>query len=525
MRLDSILLMMCLFSSATAQTDVVPAPIHAGPVYTSGEGSGGYPKYPELQVQVELPPEISPDVVKPEDFQIVPDGLPPVTANRKQTLASTGYGMAVLVSIDVSGSMKGAPLDAIRASLSKFVNSASPADKIAIQTIADEGRWDAAWDASRDQDRIALANLAARGTRTRLWDALFEAIGTFPAAPEARRLTVISDGHDEGSAHTEQEVIAVAGSRGVVLDAVGMTRSNPFYLQTLKELALKTGGQFSQAKSPEQLQQLVSSGIERLKLTPVVSFHVEDLAGDGKAHRFTVIWKHDGIESRGQVTAVIPLLSGTAQRRFWLWGAAAGAALLVSILLLLARSRRMARQENRQSSELAKPSFPPQPSLASPGYAAPQPETPFQHPLSPRPPLQPRQVPTSGETVSTRGSKTEFVTRFPHPAIGRPAAWLLCEEGFAAGRRFPLDQTEYWIGALESNHLRIADDPTVSANHACLVFDHDVLGIYDHQSTNGTRVNGDLIDEKRRLLRPGDRIRIGRSTFLVQPLEQETPKR
>jgi len=43
-----------------------------------------------------------------------------------------------------------------------------------------------------------------------------------------------------------------------------------------------------------------------------------------------------------------------------------------------------------------------------------------------------------------------------------------------------------------------------------------VLGIYDHHSTNGTQVNGEVIGDKRCLLRPGDRIKIGRTIFTVE---------
>src|SRR5208282_5352241 len=118
-------------------------------------------------------------------------------------------------------------------------------------------------------------------------------------------------------------------------------------------------------------------------------------------------------------------------------------------------------------------------------------------------------------------SKTEIISRFPVPAKGKPAAWLFCEEGFAPGKKFPLDEIEYWIGALENNQLQIPDDPTVSGNHACLVFDHDVLGIYDYRSTNGTRVNGRPINETRCLLKPGDRIRIGQSIFVLHAAEWE----
>ena len=106
-----------------------------------------------------------------------------------------------------------------------------------------------------------------------------------------------------------------------------------------------------------------------------------------------------------------------------------------------------------------------------------------------------------------------------------PAAWLVCEDGFAPGERFPVDKMEFWIGTLENNHLQISGDPTVSGNHACLVFEHELLGIYDYRSTNGTMVNGELIGQTRHLLRSGDRIRIGRSTFRVQDSVEEGASR
>jgi pSer/pThr/pTyr-binding forkhead associated (FHA) protein len=63
----------------------------------------------------------------------------------------------------------------------------------------------------------------------------------------------------------------------------------------------------------------------------------------------------------------------------------------------------------------------------------------------------------------------------------------------------------------------MADDPTVSGNHACIVYEQDALGIYDHKSTNGLFLNDERLTELRRVLQPGDKLRVGRSTFVVQP--------
>jgi Mg-chelatase subunit ChlD len=515
MRVFSIsLALSMLFAAASAQTaDAPTVPVHAGPVYTRGEEAGAYPKYPDLQIQVEVPPTTSAEQVKPEAFRVRVDNGATVNAYREQALATTGYGIAASIALDVSGSMKGAPLNAVRSGLSKFVGDASPQDKIAIETIADESRWDANWDDSRDKVKTSLDTLATRGTLTRLWDGLLEAIHNFPATPLSQRLIVISDGHDEGSKHTEEEVIAAALDRGIPVDAIGVTRSDPVYLQGLQRLATQTGGQFRQAKDTAELEQLVSSGIQRLKSTPVVSFHLDDVPGDGGTHRFEVTWKHDGTESRAEVKATIPVIKSRAR---WYWGGGIAAAVVLLIVILASTPKR-----SKQPDAFIVP--PVQPVASAPVSMPVQSPIPPRQPGPPVPvPLQPRKVTMPPEQPARPVRvKTEIIARFGTPAQGQPGAWLLCEAGFAAGKRFPLDQIEYWIGALENNHLQITDDPTVSGNHACLVFDHDMLGVFDHKSTNGTRVNGDLVSNKRRLLRPGDRIKIGRSTFAVQTAEQE----
>ena len=121
--------------------------------------------------------------MKSEAFSVKSDNGSSAYATRVQTLASTRYGVAVSVAIDVSGSMKGAPLNAVRSGLSKFVADAESQDKIAIQTIADDGRWEVGWEQSRDELRGALDKLETRGRLTRLWDGLLDAVQHFPATP------------------------------------------------------------------------------------------------------------------------------------------------------------------------------------------------------------------------------------------------------------------------------------------------------------------------------------------------------
>jgi len=506
-----------LVLSLSGQAANAPAiPMHAGPVYTRGVEAGAYPQYPELQIQVEIPPTTNQALVKSESFSVKADNGSSAYATRLQSLASTRYGGAVSVAIDVSGSMKGAPLNAIRSGLGKFVADADPQDKIAIQTIADDGHWEAGWENTRDEVHSALDKLDARGSLTRLWDGLYDATQHFPATPLAQRIIVISDGHDEGSNHKEDEVIAEARKHGILIDAIGITRSNLVYLRGLAQLVSQTGGQFRVARDNAELDRLVSSGIQRLKSTPVLSFRLEDLSADGATHSLEVIWKHEGATSSAEVMVTLPPAPPWYMRHI-VWGIGGVTILLLLILATVSMRRRPAEAQHTN--------------MPAPVAVAPKP-VPAPTPVPRRSedsgfdslePLRgPRKViPTPYEAKPPVRAKTQIMFRFPTPSKESPAAWLLCENGFAPGQKFPVNEVEYWIGALDNNHLKISDDPTVSGNHACLVFEHEVLGIYDYKSTNGTRVNGEQITEKRRLLRPGDHIQVGRSTFAIQPVERE----
>src|SRR5947209_13964698 len=84
-------------------------------------------------------------------------------------------------------------------------------------------------------------------------------------------------------------------------------------------------------------------------------------------------------------------------------------------------------------------------------------------------------------------------------------------EGIDKGRIFRELPTPVTIGREEGNLLRLNDE-RVSRYHAKVQFDNGEIILTDLESTNGTRVNGNVVQIRR--LRPGDRIGVGRSLLL-----------
>ena len=492
--------------------------IRAGPVYAAPAD------FPNVQILVEVPVPATTGTLAPDAFRVRADGGAFYPATRVQTMAASGYSMAVAVVLDASGSMQGAPLNAIRKGLSRFAGDAGQRNRTAILTVADDVRWEVNWDSPPDKIPAIIRELSSRGRLTRLWDGLFEAVDRLPETPEARRVIVISDGHDEGSSHTLEDAIGRAQKRGVAVDAIGVTQSDPKYLAFMRQLAAQTSGQFRAARTESELARLVGAGIERLRSLPVVAFRLNDLPADGKSHTFEVFWRHDGAESSSKYSATVPEATNAAPALSRLWpGLAAASALLIvaGILIGLVRRRRAGRLDS-----VPPPASAPQPveirletsAQASPARPVPAQPVPITAPVAFVRSLPREYVPPapSGPGAAPTRFKTQVYVTFPAPLPERPAAWLYGEEGSVSGQWYPVDTSAFWIGADENNHLRIQGDPTISGNHACIVFETDALGVYDYGSTNGTLVNGESVGDVRRLLQPGDRIRVGRSVFAVQ---------
>src|SRR5271155_4790320 len=90
-------------------------------------------------------------------------------------------------------------------------------------------------------------------------------------------------------------------------------------------------------------------------------------------------------------------------------------------------------------------------------------------------------------------------------------------EGIDKGRVFRELSTPVTIGREEGNCLRLNDE-RVSRYHAKVQQDGDDIILTDLESTNGTRVNGNIVQIRR--LRHGDRVCLGRSLLLFGSNEE-----
>lgn len=438
-------------------------------------------------------------------FRLLEDGAATAKAARMVKFRDTGMPLALIVAVDMSQSMRGAPLAAIRAGIAQLVSRRRAGDRVALLSFADEIRWEARWDATDAQLRSAFENLNVRGNRTRLYDGVWAALDEIGERTEheegfpARQLVlVISDGHDEGSGNTRAQVVARLGDSRVRLDAVGLARS-PAWLQNLQTVSDVAFGQFRRAATAPDLTSLLERGIDDVLDGPVLEFDAT-LAADGEQHRIGV--KHEPTAWGHELAVTLPaapLFGGPL-----VWAGAAGAAVLVVVALvgLALRRPRAAGPVVSASQAMPLPASTAVPALKRTD-TAPRPVT------RPAPPADDDAAridhappaPPNGARVGTMLA----------PRASGATGALSFTAGPYAGRRFPLDADAVWLGANTNNQVCLSADPSVSGHHACVTREGGFYRLYDNGSLNHTWVNGQRVEGSPALLNSGDRIRIGTS--------------
>jgi Mg-chelatase subunit ChlD len=524
-----------------AQTSAGMAQLTAGPAYTGSDGKSS-PKFPNIDLAFELKDaDGAPIAARPSDLKLFSQGQEIGTATSVRTFEQAGYGITSILTLDVSGSMKGEPLNAIHASIAKFVSQTRAQDRVAVLTFADQTQIDVPFGASQAALANELQTVQVRGKSTRLYDGLLDALTLFTnAQPRRRQLLVISDGHDEGSAHTLTEVMLRAKSMGVVINSIGLTnKDRGEYLASLLQLSRETGGTFVPAQSARDLEALIGRGIEVTLATPVAAFRLSHLDADDNIHAMQLRWQPGGDEQASSLTA--PAFVRTPKRSLLrnfipdrisdLWTWALGGCFAAGVILLVlswrgAHPKAVSNPAPKRGHRPAPvtPLAPSASAFAVPSLASIAPvraavRTPTLSEHAPKPIAH--EAVGSTKVESTQRDKTVIErTRTPAavffdaPASG-PFARIQIINGDLAGQNIPVITTNFSIGAATSNNLVLSGDLTISSEHIRLLWENSILKIEDRNSTNGTYVNAQRLAPGRHLLKPGDEIRIGRTILVV----------
>jgi tight adherence protein B len=218
-------------------------------------------RFPFRSVVLTAPPGVA---ISAKDVQVTENGQP-VTSLSVQSVANAQAGkFGTVLVVDASDSMAGRPIEAAVRAARAFAAHRPSTDALGV--VSFNTRVTVALPLTTSQTAInnALTTAPRLKYGTHIYDAVMRGLQMIEDARlTAGTVVLLSDGADTGSKLREPQLVAVARKAHVRLFTVGF-RSGAFNPVALKALAGTTGGTFTTATSPKQLEQVYNGLGERL---------------------------------------------------------------------------------------------------------------------------------------------------------------------------------------------------------------------------------------------------------------------
>jgi von Willebrand factor type A domain/FHA domain len=400
-------------------------------------------------------------------------GEHPLTVTSLAPFDPATSGVAYIVLVDVSKSLGPREFAQVRAALGVLTDHLGPRDRMAIVTFGSRVQIVSDFTADRDALKSKIQGLAPTDNQTFLHLALRQAIDLGkrldPDLPARRAAIVLTDGKDEGSGITIDDVLADVRENRLPFYAIGFSRlpapERARYFDLLKRLAIDSGGRFFEAANAVSIARAYADTRAAITGVLVARLNCPACAATGRIEHLQVTLNSgdrvltDGIDLRilpaaTPAPAAIPRTPPPPPRplpwyrRIPMWAYIAGGSLAMvamAVLLLLFEHRRQKRKKAPQPSA--------EPVVAlSPAVETPEPAP----PPSPAVPL---------EFVVVRGQ--------------RPGT----------SYRLKLDRRAV-IGTAADSDLRLTSEPSIAAHQFELERSRGRIIIRDLSGSQGTSVNG-----------------------------------
>jgi tight adherence protein B len=213
--------------------------------------------------------------VDPDAVEVLENGatVPEISV---ATLQGAAANVDVVLAIDTSGSMVGAPIEAAKAAATDFVSDLPESVRVGIVAFADEAEVVLQLTGNRQKALGVINGLVADG-ETALFDGVKKAAELF-GQPALRNIVLLSDGADTVSgADLSSALTAVRSSKAAVY-SVGL-ESGEFDATVLRRIASSSDGRYSTADAA-RLTQLYAGLAEEISNQFVVTYESTGAAGD-----------------------------------------------------------------------------------------------------------------------------------------------------------------------------------------------------------------------------------------------------
>lgn len=175
------------------------------------------------------------------------DGDTPLTVSAVQTAQDANVPLAVVLTIDVSGSMAGDPIDRAKQAATEFVSNVGPKDLVAVVAFSDKVTSVADFTNDKSKLTTAIAGLQANGGT-----ALFEAVQVSSYAAHApagvrRAVVLLTDGQNDSPDSQATNDGSLAAAQGAAVPVFTVAFGSATDTAYLRLVSAVTQGQYRSA--------------------------------------------------------------------------------------------------------------------------------------------------------------------------------------------------------------------------------------------------------------------------------------
>jgi len=202
--------------------------------------------------------------------------------------------LTTLLVMDVSGSMFDAgKLTAAKAAAQAYIEQMRPGDQAGLLTFNTKVTYLQAITTDRAALFHSIDSLDATGDTT-LFDALDQAAQILQAVPGRKAIILLTDGLDNRSTHTADEVIQAIGAGGLSISTIGLGDPSKLGINSgldeaiLQSLAARAGGVYGYADDPASLRGLYEQYGRALQSEYRFTYTTSSTLRDGLSRTLTV---------------------------------------------------------------------------------------------------------------------------------------------------------------------------------------------------------------------------------------------
>lgn len=208
----------------------------------------------------------------------VSSGGKPLLVRSAELANSDEAPLDLLITIDTSGSMEGAPIASAKAAARALIDSLPPADRVAVVGFGDQVTLWQDYTSDRGLVYAAIDGLDAQGNTALFQATAVSAFHVTTSKASRRAVILLSDGADFGGRSTATRDESVAAAAGVGVPFFTIAQGTDLDRPYLIELAERTKGRFLEAPQPQDLQGLYLEVGRLLRSQYVVTIDASSVA-------------------------------------------------------------------------------------------------------------------------------------------------------------------------------------------------------------------------------------------------------